>query len=137
MGTLLSFTTVSFVFYSFIGLDQEVLAKMIVRTGFKFDPVDWGVVSKEAKNFIRGLLKKNPRKRYTAKNALKSSWLTSYAVPGKTMTKYLTINTELKKFRAKANLMKAFGAIRAFEMMKRLAERTEKDGEGVDTSEEI
>lgn len=108
----------------FFHSDQETLAKMIVRTGFKFDPEDWNVVSEDGKNFIRGLLRKNPRKRMTAAKALEHPWLLNYGTKGKTLKKYLTVNTELKKFRAQLNLVKAFGAIRAFEKIKKLAELT-------------
>ena len=97
---------------------------MIVRTGFCFDPADWDVVSNDAKNFIRGLLRKNPRKRMTARKALRQPWLVNYTTSGRTVRNHLTINTELKRFRAQMHLVRAFGALRAFDRMRRLVDKT-------------
>eukprot|EP00924_Labyrinthula_sp_SR-Ha-C_P011448 maker-scaffold_46-snap-gene-1.95-mRNA-1 protein AED:0.03 eAED:0.03 QI:129/1/1/1/1/1/4/178/354 len=116
--------------------DQVKLAKLIVRKGFKFDPEDWKDVSSVCKDFIRGLLKKHPKKRMTAEQGLQHPWILNYTKTG-TIAKHLTINTELKKFRAKANLVKAFGAMRVFYRLQKLAEITKELGDSVEETTDI
>lgn len=55
---------------------KEVLRR--VRAGrYSFPDAEWGDISDEAKDFIRGLLEVDPKKRLTAREALAHSWLTS------------------------------------------------------------
>lgn len=55
---------------------KEVLRR--VRAGrYSFPDSEWGDISSDAKDFIRGLLEVDPKKRLTASEALAHSWLTS------------------------------------------------------------
>lgn len=55
---------------------KEVLRR--VRAGrYSFPESEWGDISGEAKDFIRGLLEVDPKKRLTASEALQHTWLTS------------------------------------------------------------
>lgn len=55
---------------------KEVLRR--VRSGrYSFPDAEWGDISAEAKDFIRGLLEVDPKKRLTANKALDHIWLTS------------------------------------------------------------
>lgn len=55
---------------------KEVLRR--VRAGrYTFPDAEWGDISPEAKDFIRGLLEVDPKKRLTASEALGHVWMTS------------------------------------------------------------
>mmetsp|Transcript_5995 Transcript_5995/g.10787 ORF Transcript_5995/g.10787 Transcript_5995/m.10787 type:complete len:346 (-) Transcript_5995:92-1129(-) len=54
--------------------DNEVIEN-IRRSKLRFNPEHWKNVSKEAKDFIRKLLKTNPKKRMTAEKALNHPWI--------------------------------------------------------------
>ncbi len=59
--------------------DYEVF--YAVRSGrYCFDPEDWGGVSAEAKDFIHGLLRLDPRKRLTAQQSLHHPWILRHAL---------------------------------------------------------
>jgi len=59
----------------FIENTQRELFRKIKRGDYEFHEEYWGTVSKEARNLIQSLLTVNPRKRLTAKHALKNSWM--------------------------------------------------------------
>merc|ERR1712113_791266 len=47
-----------------------------IKTGsYSFDPKDWSNISDEAQELVKGLLCLNPDKRLTAKQALRSKWI--------------------------------------------------------------
>lgn len=55
---------------------KEVLRR--VRAGrYSFPDAEWGDISEDAKDFIRGLLEVDAKKRLTAREALQHPWLTS------------------------------------------------------------
>jgi len=58
--------------------EDDVLAK--VRKGtFTFNAKHWKKVSKDAKNLVSMLIKKNPQERYTSERALNDSWICNKA----------------------------------------------------------
>ena len=55
--------------------NQKELFRRIKNADYCFDAQYWDVVSSDAKDFIRKLLVSNPRKRLTAKQAMRHPWL--------------------------------------------------------------
>lgn len=64
---------------------KEVLRR--VRTGkYSFPAAEWDDISHDAKDFIRGLLELDPKKRLTAREALEHPWLTSTTISERAIT---------------------------------------------------
>ncbi|PXF42907.1 Myosin light chain kinase A [Gracilariopsis chorda] len=64
---------------------KEVLRR--VRAGrYTFPDAEWADISNEAKDFIRGLLELQPRRRFTAQQALQHAWLTSTNISERAIT---------------------------------------------------
>lgn len=64
---------------------KEVLRR--VRAGkYSFPPSEWDDISDDAKDFIRGLLELDPKKRMTAREALEHGWLTSTSISERAIT---------------------------------------------------
>jgi calcium-dependent protein kinase len=61
----------------FCGFDEVDLTENIQKGEFNFDYEEFSNVSKSAKELINFLLNKNPKKRISARQALKHSWFTS------------------------------------------------------------
>lgn len=95
----------------FFDLRQEELSRKIVRGRYKFRPEDWDPISNEAKDFIRGLLKRHPENRMNANDVLNHPWIVNYASLSNTG---LDINTNLREFKAKMLMKRALMALRAF-----------------------
>eukprot|EP00485_Elphidium_margaritaceum_P010044 CAMPEP_0202692782 /NCGR_PEP_ID=MMETSP1385-20130828/7086_1 /ASSEMBLY_ACC=CAM_ASM_000861 /TAXON_ID=933848 /ORGANISM="Elphidium margaritaceum" /LENGTH=661 /DNA_ID=CAMNT_0049348377 /DNA_START=20 /DNA_END=2005 /DNA_ORIENTATION=+ len=55
--------------------DPKALGRAVVRDPVVFDAKNWRGVSAEAKDLCAKLLEKNPRKRYTATQALEHEWM--------------------------------------------------------------
>lgn len=87
--------------------DELIMEK--VRIGkYSYDSAEWNYVSKEAKDFISKLIEKDPKKRYSAIEALQDPWITKYAdkqncdLP--TLAKSLN---NMRNFRAEKKLQEA------------------------------
>lgn len=59
----------------FNGDTDPDIFEAIKQASFQFPSQAWGHVSPEAKDFIKCLLRKDPRKRFTAEEALKHPWI--------------------------------------------------------------
>lgn len=87
--------------------DAEVLAK--VRKGdFNFNPKDWGMISMDAMDLIRQMLKMNPKERFTAKQAMEHVWITEKAPRAKgAMALNTNLVENLQKLKGRNTLQKA------------------------------
>mmetsp|Transcript_1999 Transcript_1999/g.2312 ORF Transcript_1999/g.2312 Transcript_1999/m.2312 type:complete len:356 (-) Transcript_1999:233-1300(-) len=95
----------------FFDNDQENLSRKIIRGKYKFRAADWAEISDDAKDFIRGLLKKNPEDRMNADDVLSHPWISNLAsVPDTPLTKQ---QQELREFIAKERIKKALTAVLA------------------------
>lgn len=56
---------------------QELLFNSIQDGLYEFPDIEWNGVSESAKDLIRHLLVRNPRKRYSAADVLQHPWVTS------------------------------------------------------------
>lgn len=59
----------------FNGRNNAETHKSVLRGQYSFDSREWSGVSREAQDFIRRLLQKNPRKRMTVEQALNHPWI--------------------------------------------------------------
>lgn len=62
-------------FPPFYASSQNVLFEKILAADFDFPDPEWTDISDEAKNFIRHLIVKDPKQRYTAEECLRDPWL--------------------------------------------------------------
>jgi calcium/calmodulin-dependent protein kinase I len=62
-------------FSPFLSSTQHGLFDKIVKCEYDFPDPEWTNISESAKDFIRHLLVKEPKERYTASQCLKHPWL--------------------------------------------------------------
>lgn len=101
----------------FFHTSQEELSKKIVRGRYKFRPEDWDKISDEAKDFVRGLLKRHPENRMNSDDVLNHPWIKNYALLSNTG---LDINANLRKFQAEMLLKRALLALKALDKLHKL-----------------
>jgi len=63
--------------FPFGGASDLEYLKQVVRKDIRFPDDEWRDISSECKSFILRLLEKNPKKRYTADEALNDPWITN------------------------------------------------------------
>ncbi|CAD8152055.1 unnamed protein product [Paramecium pentaurelia] len=88
----------------FVGKTENQILDRVKLGKFTFDPEDWETVSKEAKEFITKLLRMDPNKRLSAKQALDDPWLVKYAPSTQVNKKALN---NLRQFQAETILKQA------------------------------
>mmetsp|Transcript_5288 Transcript_5288/g.6156 ORF Transcript_5288/g.6156 Transcript_5288/m.6156 type:complete len:327 (+) Transcript_5288:171-1151(+) len=102
----------------FFDPEQDKLARKIVKGKYKFRHDDWSMISDEGKDFVRSLIKRNPKERMTAKQALEHPWIQNLAaVPDVALD---GTKKELAAFVAKEKLRRALGALKAINMFKNM-----------------
>lgn len=118
----------------FFHTSQEELSRKIVRGRYRFRPEDWERVSNDAKDFIRGLLKRDPDKRMSAQDVLNHPWITNY---GSLSNSGLDINQNLRQFQAEMLLKRAMLAIKAVHNMKALLAGFDESAPAADDAENV
>ncbi|GAA5798227.1 hypothetical protein HPULCUR_003627 [Helicostylum pulchrum] len=101
--------------------DQVELVDEITNARYDFHERYWRNISIEAKDFIRALLTLDDKKRLTATQAMKHTWMTSNDINDIDI-----LETVRENFNPKRTLQSAVGAIRA---MNRLKIATDKKGD--------
>ena len=76
-------------FPPFDGDDDDAIMKNVEDGKFDFSEEEWDTVSQEAKSFIKRLLTYDPKKRVSAKEALKDPWLVKHKTSEQISTKML------------------------------------------------
>ncbi|KAL5022554.1 hypothetical protein ScPMuIL_001709 [Solemya velum] len=83
---------------------QESLFNRIQDGDFEFPENEWSEISEDAKDLIRHLLVREPRKRYTAAEVLQHPWVVSSPAPTPLATpRILTRNNSTKELESFAN----------------------------------
>lgn len=59
----------------FYAANERLTLKLVLEGKVEFPPSSWEEISNEAKDFIKKLLERNPKRRPTASEALKDPWL--------------------------------------------------------------
>ncbi|KAI9363637.1 kinase-like domain-containing protein [Pilaira anomala] len=101
--------------------DQVELVDEITNARYDFHERYWRNISVDAKDFIRALLTLDDKKRLTATEAMKHTWMTSNDINDIDI-----LETVRENFNPRRTLKSAVGAIRA---MNRLKTATDKKGE--------
>lgn len=131
------------------GESDEEIMEMILRDRIEFEESEWKNISLEAKEFVKKLLKKDPKKRITADECLKEDWLKIYAnSSSETNINSVNIASQMQNFQKFDSKMKLKNAVLAFmvyhlateEMTKELKlmfKRMDKSGDGRLSLEEL
>ena len=61
----------------FNGINEEEIMKKIKEGNYDLSKYPWGIISEDAKNLVKGLLQIDPKKRYSAQEALNHKWFQS------------------------------------------------------------
>ncbi|XP_074650027.1 calcium/calmodulin-dependent protein kinase type IV-like isoform X2 [Tubulanus polymorphus] len=80
---------------------DAVMFRRIMKGEYRFDSPWWDEVSMNAKDLIRKLLVMDPKKRFTAQQALRHPWVTGHAAKNQHME---VTQTKLKEFNARRKL---------------------------------
>ena len=80
----------------FNGLNEEEIMKKIKEGTYDMTRYPWGIISDDAKDLIKGLLQVNPKKRFTAKQALEHKWFQNEKIKA-SQTCYNIKNRQLNK----------------------------------------
>ncbi|XP_060066374.1 calcium/calmodulin-dependent protein kinase type IV-like [Ylistrum balloti] len=98
--------------------DVSEIYKKILKVDYKFDPAIWSKISENAKDFIKRLLQKDPRKRLSVDVALRHPWVTGIAAKGDHL---IETQEKIREFNARRKLKAAAGGVlfaaRAVRMM--------------------
>ncbi|XP_059805971.1 calcium/calmodulin-dependent protein kinase type 1D-like [Hypanus sabinus] len=74
--------------------DSRLFAR-ISKADYEFDSPFWDDISEQAKSFIRHLLEKDPKKRFTCEQALCHPWISEYSAPLRNI--YRSVSTQIAK----------------------------------------
>ncbi|KAL8570826.1 hypothetical protein ACOMHN_006975 [Nucella lapillus] len=85
----------------FYSENETEMYRKIIKGDFKFDEEWWSDISENAKNLVRSLLIVEPRKRLTARDALKLDWVQGKATKNDMMDETVE---QIKKFNARRKL---------------------------------
>ncbi|CAJ1051839.1 calcium/calmodulin-dependent protein kinase type 1D-like isoform X1 [Xyrichtys novacula] len=101
--------------------DNETrLFSKIMRAEYAFHSPFWDDVSESAKDFIRNMMEKNPKKRFLTEQALRHPWIAENTA--KDIDLYQSVCEQLEKNFAKSKWKQAFNAATAIHHMKKLSQ---------------
>ncbi|XP_017542341.1 calcium/calmodulin-dependent protein kinase IGa [Pygocentrus nattereri] len=99
--------------------DNETrLFSKIMRAEYAFHSPYWDNISESAKDFIRNMLEKNPKKRFTSEQALRHPWIKGETA--RTQDIYESVCEQFQKNFAKSKWKRAYNATVAISHMKKL-----------------
>ncbi|XP_030623449.1 calcium/calmodulin-dependent protein kinase IGb [Chanos chanos] len=94
------------------------LFSKIMKAQYEFDSPFWDDISESAKDFIRNMMQKNPKMRYTAEQALRHPWIIGKTARSQDI--YHSVSLQIQKNFAKSKWKQAFNAAVAINHMKKL-----------------
>ncbi|CAH1783735.1 unnamed protein product [Owenia fusiformis] len=94
------------------------LFKQILRAEYEFDSPFWDEISESAKDFIRHMMCKNPKHRFTCKSALKHPWIQGDTALNKNI--HASVSTQIKKSFARNKWRQAYNATAVIRQMRKL-----------------
>ncbi|XP_008317249.1 calcium/calmodulin-dependent protein kinase IGb isoform X2 [Cynoglossus semilaevis] len=99
--------------------DSETrLFSKIMKAQYEFDSPFWDDISESAKDFIRNMLQKNPKMRFTTEQALRHPWIIGKTARSQDI--YYSVSVQIQKNFAKSKWKQAFNAAVAINHMKKL-----------------
>ncbi|XP_040927525.1 calcium/calmodulin-dependent protein kinase IGb [Betta splendens] len=99
--------------------DNETrLFSKIMKAQYEFDSPFWDAISESAKDFIRNMMQKDPKMRYTTEQALRHPWITGKTARSQDI--YYSVSIQIQKNFVKSKWKQAFNAAVAINHMKKL-----------------
>lgn len=95
------------------------LFRQILKAEYEFDSPYWDEISLSAKDFIRQLMCKDPKKRLNCSQALKHPWISGNAALDKDI--HGSVSAQLRKNFAKSRWRQAYNAAAVIRQMRKLA----------------
>ncbi|KAM9344143.1 calcium/calmodulin-dependent protein kinase IGb [Pholidichthys leucotaenia] len=97
---------------------ESRLFSKIMRAQYEFDSPFWDDISESAKDFIRNMMQKNPKMRYTTDQALRHPWIIGKTARSQDI--YYSVSIQIQKNFAKTKWKQAYNAAVAINHMKKL-----------------
>ncbi|XP_024239865.1 calcium/calmodulin-dependent protein kinase IGb isoform X2 [Oncorhynchus tshawytscha] len=94
------------------------LFSKIMKAQYEFDSPFWDDISESAKDFIRNMMQKNPKMRFTTEQALRHPWIIGNTARSQDI--YHSVSVQIQKNFAKTKWKQAFNATVAINHMKKL-----------------
>ncbi|XP_031597856.1 calcium/calmodulin-dependent protein kinase IGb [Oreochromis aureus] len=94
------------------------LFSKIMKAQYEFDSPFWDDISESAKDFIRNMMQKNPKMRYTTELALRHPWIIGKTARSQDI--YYSVSVQIQKNFAKSKWKQAYNAAVAINHMKKL-----------------
>ncbi|KAG7472503.1 hypothetical protein MATL_G00109470 [Megalops atlanticus] len=94
------------------------LFSKIMKAQYEFDSPFWDDISESAKDFIRNMMQKNPKMRFTTEQALRHPWIMGETARSQDI--YHSVSVQIQKNFAKSKWKQAFNAAVAINHMKKL-----------------
>ncbi|XP_040059110.2 calcium/calmodulin-dependent protein kinase type 1D isoform X1 [Gasterosteus aculeatus] len=99
--------------------DNETrLFSKIMRAEYAFHSPFWDDISESAKDFIRNMMEKNPKKRFLTEQALRHPWIAENTA--KDVDIYQSVSEQIERNFSKSKWKQAFNAASAIHHMKKL-----------------
>ncbi|KAH9512972.1 hypothetical protein Btru_037196 [Bulinus truncatus] len=94
------------------------LFKQILKAQYEFDSPFWDEISESAKDFIRHLMCKDPKERYSCKQAIGHPWISGNAALSKDI--HASVKAQMLKTFARTKWKQAYNATAVIRQMKKL-----------------
>uniref|UniRef100_A0A803TKZ8 Calcium/calmodulin dependent protein kinase I n=1 Tax=Anolis carolinensis TaxID=28377 RepID=A0A803TKZ8_ANOCA len=104
------------------------LFEQILKAEYEFDSPYWDDISDSAKDFIRHLMERDPKKRFTCEQALEHPWIAGDTALDKNI--HQSVSEQIKKNFAKSKWKQAFNATAVIRHMRKLQLGTSQEGPG-------
>ncbi|KAJ7317154.1 hypothetical protein JRQ81_003316 [Phrynocephalus forsythii] len=104
------------------------LFEQILKAEYEFDSPYWDDISESAKDFIRHLMERDPKKRFTCEQALQHPWIAGDTALDKNI--HQSVSEQIKKNFAKSKWKQAFNATAVVRHMRKLQLGTSQEGPG-------
>ncbi|XP_052780146.1 calcium/calmodulin-dependent protein kinase type 1-like [Mya arenaria] len=99
--------------------NDAALFQQILRAEFEFDSPYWDDISESAKEFIRNLMCKDPKKRFTCKQAIAFPWISGNTALDKNI--HASVSAQMQKNFIKSKWKRAYNATAVIRQMRKLA----------------
>ncbi|XP_010873479.2 calcium/calmodulin-dependent protein kinase IGb isoform X2 [Esox lucius] len=97
---------------------ESLLFSKIMKAQYEFDSPFWDDISESAKDFIRNMMQKNPKMRFTTEVALRHPWIIGKTARSRDI--YHSVSVQIQKNFAQSKWKKAYNATVAINQMKKL-----------------
>ncbi|KAJ8016962.1 hypothetical protein DPEC_G00012840 [Dallia pectoralis] len=97
---------------------ESLLFSKIMKAQYEFDSPFWDDISESAKDFIRNMMQKNPKMRFTTEMALRHPWIVGKTARNRDI--HHSVSVQMQKNLAKIKWKKAFNAAVEINQKKKL-----------------